>query len=303
VLPIPACFNTQILQIRKFLAIPIPYPGRAGWIPAKIFLLSLGMALAIAQCSASIVIVNLTADAIYIGADGRITETDNVGKETPKDGCKVRSFGPLVVADTGTVGGPTGASDAFDIWVELKSIKASTVAEFADQVAKTLPAKFQGVFTERSRRTGRPFQEFIPGDIAIAGFENGRPAFVRIIFVTVDGAIEANPKNYGAQFMRDAQRMLETHTKLPRLDLSRFSAQRMPGTRMTLLFGEFDLFPIGQEPECPTDSDIVEEMRCQLAAYIKADPLHINKPIVIRKVTATGSEWIQRSKPCDDQGK
>jgi hypothetical protein len=214
-LPIPVSVNILILKIRKLLAIPIPYPGRAGWIPARIFRLSLGTALAIAQCSASIVIVNLTADTIYIGADGRITETDNVGKETPKDGCKVRRFGPFVVADTGTVGGPTGASDAFDVWAELRSIKASTVADFADQVAKTLPAKFQAVFTELSRRTGRPFQEFIPGDIAIAGFENGRPAFVRIIFVAVNGAIEANPKNYGAQFTRDAQRMLEIRNEAP----------------------------------------------------------------------------------------
>lgn len=281
-LHIPADVNILILKMNKSSAILISALGRspAARIETKILRLSIGMLLAFTPCSASIVLVALSGDAIYVGADGRGTLVDEAGNETPSDTCKVRSLGPFVVADTGMVSGPAAPSDTFDVWSELKSIKASSVVDFANKISNILPGRFQSVFAERSRRTGRPFQQFIPGDIAVVSFEGGRPAFVRIIFVTVNGKITANQKNDGAEFARDVR--------------------RTPGMRTNAVLGEFNLFPIGAQPECFT-VDPVEEMRCQLAAYIKADPTHINEPIVIRKVTDTRSDWIVHSKPCDDQ--
>jgi hypothetical protein len=139
------------------------------------------MLISVAHCCPSVVFVNLAADETYVGADGRLTYT---------------------VADTGTTGGPAGPTDMFDVWIELKSMRASSVVDFAGKIAAALPGKFQSVFEERSRRTGKPFQQFIPGDIAVLGFEGDRPAFVRIIFATVGGKITANIKNDGVAFVR-----------------------------------------------------------------------------------------------------
>lgn len=238
------------------------------------------MFLAVSASNASIVFVTLTSDAIYIGADGRLTLTDAAGKETYGETCKIRDIGRFLVADTGTISGPIGPSDTFDVWSELESIKASSVTDFAEKLSTTLPAKFQSVFTERSRRTGKPFQEFIPGDIAIAGFEGGVPAFVRVIFLTVNGKITANRKNDGADFARNVG-----HNS---------------GARSTVPLGEFSLLPLGTDPNCFANFDIAENMRCNINAYIKADPTHINEPIAIRKLTKDGADWIGEHKACKD---
>ena len=85
-LHIPANIDILVFKIKKFSASAISRPSRTpiAGIPAQIPRLSLWMLLAFAQCNASIVLVSLTADAIYIGADGRLTGTDVTGKETAK---------------------------------------------------------------------------------------------------------------------------------------------------------------------------------------------------------------------------
>ena len=185
-LHVPANIKVLIVKI-------VNYPSTAFWprcryaksnvVYPKIWRSAFGMLLACSYCSASIILVRLSSDAIYIAADGRITGMDDSGKETFADTCKVRKIGQFVVADTGIIGAPMDLVSTFDVWSQLKSIKASSVADFAKQAASLLPSRYQAVFTERSRRIGRPFQQFIPGDIGVAAFEDGKPAFIRIIFV------------------------------------------------------------------------------------------------------------------------
>src|SRR5437899_9677586 len=164
----------------------------ATWIAGKILCLALALALGSVPCDATIILVTLTRDAIYLGADGRVTLIDVNGNETSGEFCKIRQFGKVVIAYSGTTIDADVKLNVFDV---LSSIKASSVSDFADKVIAVLPCRFQESL-ERSAQTGRTRPDLqMPGDVAIVGFEEGKPAYVRVLFINDKGVIKAIRKN------------------------------------------------------------------------------------------------------------
>lgn len=266
---IPANVNVLIGKMKYYFRVSQPANRHAKRrrIVAKIQRICGFVLLTIFPCRASIVIVTLTSDAIYIGADGRLTLTDDKGKETFDCICKIRKFRTIVVATTGTI---TDPHTDFDLWKILDGINASSVAEFADKIVTTLPPKYETAIRAQTKRTNTPSGTFIAGDIEVAGFEDGKPASVRVIFISEKGSVKAVKKNDGAGFARDTK--------------------RGPGIVTSFPVGMFNAIAIGDYPQCDT-TDPVEAIRCTIASYIRADPKHINKPISILKLTSSGLQW------------
>ncbi len=233
------------------------------------------LALMSTPCGATIVFVTLTRDAIYVGADGRGTIIDEADNETYTDICKIRQFRKVVVAYSGTVSDPTAN---FDVWDILSRINAGSAAEFADKVAKVLTDRLQAL-KEQKERTGKSTQHpFIPGDVGIMSFEGGKPAYVRMLFLNENGTIRAIKKDDGSAFARD-------------LKIN-------PGTIASTPIGKFDAISFSDlaSLDCPDGVEVEQRMRCQLKAYINADPKHINEPISIAKITEAGVSWIVKGK-------
>jgi hypothetical protein len=250
-------------------------PTKSYRIYTKIAGLTLAFFLLAGICNATVILVTLASDATYLGADGRITATDDLGNESYGPTCKIHQFGNLFVAEAGeTLDPPTG----FNVWQYFASVNATSVSDFADRIASELPDKYQAVYTERSRRTGKPAQDLVPGDIGVVGFENGKPAFIEIFFYTENGVIKAFPHDNGKEFALNAAR------------------GHVPA--ITTPLGMGNAAPRADVSAC-ADDDEITSIRCSLAAYIKADPNHINQPIAILKITTAKHEWIEKG-ACSD---
>jgi hypothetical protein len=144
---------------------------------------------------ATIIFVTLTRNAIYIGADGRATNMDAAGNEIgPSDACKIRNFGNYTVVDSGIASYPwTG----FNVWEYFASIKATSVADFSNQLKEQLPPKFQTAYTDLKKRTGKVIA--VPGDIGVMAFEGGKPVFIWIFFFVQDETVKAAVHNDGRE--------------------------------------------------------------------------------------------------------
>lgn len=226
--------------------------------------LALLVLLAAGTCDATVIFVTLTRDAIYVGADGRITITDTLGKETYGDTCKIHQFGKVFVADSGLA---RYDLTGFDVWQIFSSIKATSVSDFTDKMVAVLPAKYQAVYADRMKRNGGVKPDDGPGDIGVFAFEDGKPAFIWTYFYTDNGVIKSAIHNDGKEFARDF-------------------------ARTTMPIGEGNAAPVADFMACADEDEIVST-RCDLAAYIKADPKHINEPIAILKMSDGKNEWIE----------
>ena len=221
-------------------------------------------------CYATVIFVTLTHDAIYVGADGRATNVDAIGNEIGvSDVCKIRRFGNIIVADSGIMTDPwTG----LDIWSFFATVKATSVADFSNQIKTQLPQKYEAAYAELKKRNGRDTKIAVPGDIGVMAFEDGKPAFIRIVFFVQDGTVKAAIKDDGREFDVAGKGI---------------GAETVPiGEANAISLSDFGSL------DCD-DGDPVNNTRCLLAAYIKADPKHINQPIAILKLTSTTSEWIE----------
>jgi hypothetical protein len=145
-------------------------------ISAQLQRLTLIALLATASCKATIVVVTLTHDAIYVGADERLTEFDQNGNETDSTPttCKLRKFGNVVVGYSGWISYPEAG---LDVWKTFGSTRAASVSDFAHKIGEELPQQFQGIYKKYGPRIG------MPADVAVLGFEEGRPAFIRVLFI------------------------------------------------------------------------------------------------------------------------
>jgi hypothetical protein len=265
---IPANIKILIVQVKNQIlrigGAPASFHFKSSLVYAQIERLVFAVFLAIGTCNATIIFVSLSRDAIYIGADGRLTASDDSGQE--RDGgptCKIQQFGSIFVADSGMV---RDDSTGFDVWKFFDSIKANSVSDFADKVAQELPEKYQTVYTARKERIGKTTQNS-PGDIGVFGFVNGKPEFFWIYFSVNDGIIKATIHDEGKEFARGG------------------------ASRLTIPIGKTDA-PVPDDLHC-TDEDEVTSIRCYLAAYIKAEPRYINEPIAILKITSMQHEWIE----------
>ena len=222
-------------------------------------------------CNATILFVTMTRDAIYVAADGRLTYAHPDGNETYGSVCKIRKFGNITVAAAGKY---ADHATNFDVWKIFASIQATSVADFARQIAATVPKQYQAIYTERSKRTGvKAIPDLFPGMVAVLGFEDGKPAFIRIVFYTINGVVEASSSDEGDAFSKNNYIGSDTipvgeHWAVPALQNS---ANCLGKTH----------------PPNP-----VADLRCELKQYISADPQHINRPIAIVKLTRAGSEWM-----------
>ena len=200
---IPANIKILIVQVKNQIlrigGAPASFHFKSSLVYAQIERLVFAVFLAIGTCNATIIFVSLSRDAIYIGADGRLTASDDSGQE--RDGgptCKIQQFGSIFVADSGMV---RDDSTGFDVWKFFDSIKANSVSDFADKVAQELPEKYQTVYTARKERIGKTTQNS-PGDIGVFGFVNGKPEFFWIYFSVNDGIIKATIHDEGKEFAR-----------------------------------------------------------------------------------------------------
>jgi len=244
----------------------------------KIVVLLLVFSLAATPGNATIILVTLTRNAMFIGADGRATITDEAGNETFLDVCEIRQFGKIVVAYSGTVGDPSVHFDAWDIF---KTIRANTVAEFAGEAAKALAVQFQSS-AEHFGPPGKIRQNrLILGDVGIAGFQDGKATYIRILFVNEKGVIRAVTMDDGSAFERDLKINPEVIEETP--PIGRFDA---------ISFSDF------VSMDCPQGVDVGQVVRCRLEAYVKAAPKHINEPISIVKISKAGISWVEAGK-CD----
>jgi len=249
---------------------------RLAWIAGRVLCLALILALGSLPCEATIILVTLTREAIYLGADGRGTLIDVNGNETPCDFCKIRQFGKIVAAYSGTV---IDADVKFNVFDVLSSIKADSVSDFADKLIAVLPGRFQESLGRSAQtRSMRP-DLLMPGDIAIVGFEDGKPSYIRVLFINDKGVIKAIRKNDGKQFEKDLK-----------LNPGIISGPSPIGEFNAVSFRDF------ASMDCGPGSDVETKTHCMLNAYITADPKHINKPIAIIKVTKDGISWIEKGK-------
>jgi hypothetical protein len=192
---------------------------------------------------------------------------DAAGNEIgPSDACKIRNFGNYTVVDSGIASYPwTG----FNVWEYFASIKATSVADFSNQLKEQLPPKFQTAYTDLKKRTGKVIA--VPGDIGVMAFEGGKPVFIWIFFFVQDETVKAAVHNDGRE-----------------LDLNSGKASTIPiGEGNAMTFSDF------AKLDCPF-GDQIANIRCYLAAYIKTDPKHINAPIAILKLTSTAGDWIEK---------
>ena len=246
-------------------------------ISRELLCLALALTLAPITCHATIILVTLTIGAVYLGADGRLTHTDENGNVTYGDACKIRQFGKIVVAYSGTV---TDANVQFNVFDVLSSIEASSLSEFADKVADVLPSKFQKSL-ERSASAGKVSPNLIiPGDIAIVGFEDGKPAFIRILIFNDKGVVKAVKINEGKQ----SEKIFKSN---PGIIIGPLPLGKVHAVSSTDFVSS----------DCWTNNSSVEGItRCMLKTYIGADPRHINEPIAVLKVTKNNVSWIEKGK-------
>jgi len=242
----------------------------------KFMVLLLVFSLAAAPSNSTIILVTLTRHAIFIGADGRATFTDQAGNETYFDACKIRQFGKIAVAYAGTVSDP---SVPFDVWATFNTIRASTVTEFADKAAKELAVGFQSLAQHDAQSGKITPKQIILGDVGIAGFEGKKVAYIRLLFVQEKGVIRTVTINEGGAFEKDLKINPQVIEEAP--PIGRFDA-----------IGLSDFVSM----DCPQGTDLDKVVRCRLNAYIKVAPKHINEPLSIVKITESGISWVETGK-------
>lgn len=226
-------------------------------------------------CRATIIFVTLTRQAIFIGADARTTLTNDAGKESYGTTCKIRGFGQVTVAVSGTL---SDTSSNFDIWRFLDSIRKVSVADFAREIADRLPTLYGSIDQTRTLRGSRVTQGAIPGQVAVLGFQANAPTFFSVRFLEQNGTIKAVLRDEGVDLAKN----------------------KVLGA-LTVPFGEYWALPFPGPTDCDDDglANAAEYIRCSITEYITADPKHVNGPIAIIKITPSGSEWIDRG-ACSD---
>lgn len=244
--------------------------------------LILALALVPIPCRATIIVYTITRDAIYVAADGRITKIDLDGHETYEDGCKIKQFGRIIVAYSGTLKDPM---TKFDVWEVVNSARAKTVAEFAAKLKERLPRKLQASMEFNKNRV-KP--SFLLGDMIIADFEDGKPQVIRILFPNINGTIQGITKNEGREFANDLK-----------LNPGMQSGPNPVGEYSAISIGDLAKLDCSiSEAGALLNSE--QQTRCCVKAYIKADPAHINEPISSVKLSTTGPSWREKGK-CECQ--